>query len=215
MKNYNTILFDLDGTLTDPVQGIINSVIYSLRKMGIEETDRESLKKFIGPPLADSFREYYSLSDEKAVQAVEYYREYFKAKGMFENSVYDDIETLLKSLNDKGKTLIIATSKPEEFLLQILEHFDLSKYFKYIAGATLDGSRSAKADVIKYALEKCGITDKEHTIMIGDRKHDIIGANENGIDSIGVLFGYGDIDELKNAGASYIAESVLDIEKYL
>ncbi len=215
MKNYNTILFDLDGTLTDPVQGIINSVIYSLRKMGIEETDRESLKKFIGPPLADSFREYYSLSDEKAVQAVEYYREYFKAKGMFENSVYDDIETLLKSLNDKGKTLIIATSKPEEFSLQILEHFDLSKYFKYIAGATLDGSRSAKADVIKYALEKCGITDKEHTIMIGDRKHDIIGANENGIDSIGVLFGYGDIDELKNAGASYIAESVLDIEKYL
>ncbi len=215
MKNYNTILFDLDGTLTDPAQGIINSVIYSLRKMGIEETDRESLKKFIGPPLADSFREYYILSDEKAVQAVEYYREYFKVKGMFENSVYDDIETLLKSLNDKGKTLIIATSKPEEFSLQILEHFDLSKYFKYIAGATLDGSRSAKADVIKYALEKCGITDKEHTIMIGDRKHDIIGANENGIDSIGVLFGYGDIDELKNAGASYIAESVLDIEKYL
>ena len=215
MKKYNTVLFDLDGTLTDPAEGIINSVVYALAKFGIDETDKESLKKFIGPPLADSFKDYYGFSEDKTALAIEYYREYFKKSGMFENSVYDGIEKLLILLNDKGKTLIVATSKPEKFAVQILEHFKLDGYFEYIAGSNLDGTRSSKAEVIEYALKKCSIKDKTDAIMIGDRKHDIIGANKMGIDSIGVLFGYGDKEELETAGATYVAKTVEDIEKYL
>lgn len=215
MKKYDVILFDLDGTLTDPADGIINSVIYALSKYNISVDDRRSLYKFIGPPLLDSFMEYYGFSESQAYEAIEFYRERFRAKGMFENSVYNGIEELLISLKNKGKRLIVATSKPEEFSVKILEHFNLSQYFEFIAGSNLDGSRSAKADVITYALESCGINDKSGAIMIGDRKHDIIGANAVGLDSIGVLFGYGDLEELKAAGATYIADSVDDINKLL
>lgn len=215
MKQYSTVLFDLDGTLTDPAEGIINSVIYALSKFGIEEADREDLKKFIGPPLAESFKEFYGFSEEKTTLAIAYYREYFQKSGMFENSVYDGIEKLLRSLKDKGKTLIVATSKPEKFAVQILEHFKLDGYFKYIAGSNLDGTRSAKADVIKYALEKCNVTDCSQAVMVGDRKHDIIGAKAIGLDSVGVLFGYGDLNELETAEATYIAETVEDIEKFV
>ena len=212
---YQYILFDLDGTLTDPGIGITNSVLYALGKYGIEVNDRSDLYKFIGPPLRDSFEVYYGFSKEDSKKAVEYYREYYKDKGIFENAVYDGAEDLLKTLKSSGKTLILATSKPEVYAKQIVEHFDIAKYFTYIAGSNLDGTRVKKDEVIQYALERYNITDLTKAIMIGDREHDILGAKEIGISSIGVLFGYGDRTELENAGADYIVDTVADIEKVL
>ena len=212
---YKYILFDLDGTLTDPGLGITNSVIYALHKFDIEVADRTALYKFIGPPLKDSIKKYYSFSDEQSDLAIRYYREYFKKQGMFENEVYDGIQDLLKQLKADEKSLIVATSKPETFAVEILRHFDLYAYFDFVAGATMNDVRNKKADIIRYALETCHITDKSAAIMIGDREHDIIGANENGLDSIGVLFGYGAIDELKNAGATFIAGTPMEISKYI
>lgn len=212
---YEYILFDLDGTLTDPAIGITNSVMYALEKYGIEVSDRSELYKFIGPPLGDSFENYYGFSKEESKMAVEYYREYYRDKGIFENLVYDGLEDLLKTLKDNSKILIVATSKPEVFAKQILEHFNIAKYFTYIAGSNLDGTRVKKYEVIKYALESCNIIDLAKAIMIGDREHDIIGAKEAGINSIGVLFGYGDRNELEKAGADIIVETVSDIGKIL
>ncbi len=208
---YKNILFDLDGTLTDPGIGITNSVAYALSKYGISCEDRTELYKFIGPPLNESFMNFYDFSEEESFRAVEYYREYFKEKGLFENTVIPGVEDMLSKLQKAGKKIVLATSKPEPFTLKILEHFDLIKYFDFVAGATMDGSRSKKADVIAYALEKSGIYSLNDTIMVGDREHDIIGANTVGIDSVGVLFGYGSRAELENAGAKYIAENPGDI----
>ncbi|MDO4170609.1 MAG: HAD family hydrolase [Lachnospiraceae bacterium] len=208
MKDYKYIFFDLDGTLTDPGLGITNSVAYSLEKYGISVDDRSELYKFIGPPLIDSYMDFYNFSKEKAVQAVEVYREYYAVKGIFENYVYDGIPGLLKLLQADGKKIILATSKPEEYAKIILEHFDLAKYFFYIAGSNMDESRSKKSEVISYALQKCQIKDKSQVVMIGDREHDIIGAKEIGLDSIGVLYGYGDYKELECAGADQIVENV-------
>ncbi|WML33573.1 HAD family hydrolase [Clostridium sp. OS1-26] len=213
--NYEYILFDLDGTLTDPAIGITNSVMYSLEKYGIKVSDRSKLYKFIGPPLWESFEKYYGFSKEEAKQAVEYYREYYKDKGIYENLVYEGLEDLLKLLKASSKTLIVATSKPEIFAKQILEHFNIAKYFTFIAGGNLDGTRVKKDEVISYALESCNILDKSKVIMLGDREHDIIGAKKNGIHSMGVLFGYGDREELENAGADYIVETVSDIGRTL
>ncbi len=208
---YKTIFFDLDGTLTDPAEGITNSVAYALKKYGITVADKASLYKFIGPPLTDAFSEYYGFSKEKALEAVEFYREYFRDKGIFENKVYEGIAELLQKLKEENYTIILATSKPEEFAEKILKHFNLFKYFDCIAGAAMDGSRIKKADVILYAMEKHGTDDLNECVMIGDREHDIIGASKTGMDSIGVLYGYGSYDELKNTGATYIAENVSDI----
>jgi phosphoglycolate phosphatase len=212
---YKYVLFDLDGTLTDPVEGITNSIIYALKKYNIEISGREELYKFIGPPLLESFEKYYGFSKEEAKKALEYYREYYKDKGIFENLVYDGCEDLLKELKDKGLLLIVATSKPEVFAKKILEYFDIAKYFTFIAGSNLDGSRVKKGEVIEYALKCCNIVDLSKALMIGDREHDIIGAKSIGIASIGVLFGYGDRNELENAGADFIAETVADIKKFL
>lgn len=215
MSKYDVILFDLDGTLTDPGLGITNSVMHALKKYGIEVEDRASLYKFIGPPLIDSFEQYFGFSHEEAVKSVDYYREYYRDKGIYENTVYDGIEDLLASLYEKGKKIILATSKPEPFAKEILRHFGLDKYFLFAAGSTMGETRTNKAEVIEYALSECGITDKTAVVMVGDREHDIIGANKNGIDSIGVLFGYGSREELETAGATYIAETVEDIEKFI
>lgn len=209
------ILFDLDGTLTDPGIGITNSVAYALEKYNITVEDRTELYKFIGPPLQDSFMEFYGFSEMESKKAVEYYREYFRDKGIFENEVYEGIPELLQTLKGAGKQVILATSKPEEFARQILEHFDLIQYFDFVAGATMDGSRSEKADIIQYALDKCMIKDKSKVIMVGDRKHDIIGAAKNKLPAIGVLFGYGSEEELRNAGAKYLARTSFDILKYI
>ena len=208
---YDTVLFDLDGTLTDPGEGITNSVAYALSKYGIEVMDRSELYKFIGPPLRDSFMKYYGFPEDKALQAIEYYREYFSDRGIFENRVYEGVEDMLRQLHAKGKRLVLATSKPEEFAMRILEHFDLKKYFSVVAGASMDSSRSKKGDVIAYAISLCESFDKYTAVMVGDREHDVIGAKENSLRCIGVLYGYGSEDELKNSGADYIAKTPSDI----
>lgn len=212
---YQYILFDLDGTLTDPGIGITNSVAYALKKYNINVKDRSELYKFIGPPLQESFVEYYGFSEEQSKKSVHYFREYFKDKGIFENVVYDGIEDMLTALKSNGKKIILATSKPDGFANEILKHFQLDQYFDFVAGATMNETRTKKGDVIKYALESCKINDLSEVIMIGDREHDIIGAKKCGINSIGVLYGYGNYDELHNAGATYIAETVADILKFI
>ena len=212
---YKNILFDLDGTLTDPGIGITNSVLYALKKFGIEVEDRTVLYKFIGPPLKDSFEKYYGFSEAESDLAVKYYREYFRVKGIYENEPYNGIKELLTELKNRNKSIILATSKPEEFAIEILKHFDLYEYFDFIAGATMDERRNKKDEIILYALDSCNITDLSSTIMVGDREYDILGAKRAGLDSIGVLYGYGDYEELQSAGATYIAESVEDVLKVI
>ena len=208
---YDIILFDLDGTLTDPGIGITNSVAHALAHWNIEVKDRAELYKFIGPPLSDSFMRYYGFSEEDAIHAIAVYREYFSVKGLYENEVYPSIPELLQSLKNAGKTVVLATSKPEGFAVEILRHFGLYDYFDIIAGASMDESRNKKADVISYAISQMKNPDLSRMIMIGDREHDILGAKQIGIDSIGVLYGYGDRAEHEKAGATYIAEKVEDI----
>lgn len=208
------IFFDLDGTLTDPREGITKSVAYALEYYGIHVEDTDSLCKFIGPPLAGAFEEFYGFSKEKAEEAVWKYRERFSTIGIFENSVYDGIEEMLKRLKKAGFKLVVATSKPTVYSKKILEHFGLSEYFDEVVGSELNGERTDKAEVIEYALKTQNAVRSE-TIMVGDRKHDIIGAAKNGLKSVGVLFGYGGLKELKEAGADRIAGSVSELEKIL
>lgn len=205
---FDYLLFDLDGTLTDPAQGITNSFIYALKYFGIEIPSYEKLCTYIGPPLPLTFKKEYGFDDEKATLGVKKYREYFADKGLFENKVYPGIPELLQQLKDMGKHLLIATSKPEVYSIKIAEHFDFAKYFDFICGCNMDETRSTKAEVIEYALRLANISenDKSKVLMIGDREHDIIGAKQNGLKSCGVLFGYGSKEELKNAGADYIIQ---------
>ena len=215
MKNYQYILFDLDGTLTEPKVGITKSVAYALEYFGIHVEDLDTLCKFIGPPLKDSFIEFYGFDDEKAEKAVEKYREYFSPKGVYENEVYAGIKTLLKNLKESGKKVVLATSKPINFAELILKHFGLYQYFDCVVGSELDGRRVKKGEVIEYTLEQAGITEKSQVVMVGDRKHDIIGAKENGLDSIGVLYGHGDRAEHEACGADIIVETVDELSKVL
>ena len=206
MKKY--ILFDLDGTISDPKLGITKAVQYSLRSFGIEVADIDKLTPFIGPPLRDSYKKFYGFDDSGAEMAVAKYREYFSETGIFENTLYNEIPELLESLTAAGKTLVIATSKPTVYAARILEHFKINNYFSFVSGSELDGRRSKKDEVIAFAMENCGITSADSAIMIGDREHDIVGAKKCAMESIGVLYGYGDYAELSGAGATYIAESV-------
>ena len=212
---YQIVLFDLDGTLTDSGLGITNAVAYALEKFGIHEEDHSKLNVFVGPPLKDSFARYYGLSSEECEQGIAYYREYYQDRGLFENEVYPGIPELLKYLKETGRKVILATSKPEFFSSQILKHFHLDQYFDLIAGASMDEKRVEKVEVIHYALEKAGITDVTNAVMVGDREYDILGARENGMDSIGVLYGYGSREELEAAGAGQIAETVEELRKRL
>lgn len=209
------VLFDLDGTLTDSCDGILNSIEYALKSYGITVEDRDSLRPFLGPPLAESVKKYYGFDDEKALDFVGKYREYFSVKGLFENQVYPGIEALLQELKDQGYILMVATSKPEPFTCRILDHFDLTKYFDFIGGATMDERRVHKGDVIRYVLESNHLENLAEIMMVGDRRNDVQGAKENGIEVTGVLYGYGNLEELQTAGADYIAETVADIQKFL
>ena len=213
-KEYKYILMDLDGTISDSSKGIIKGVLNALNYFGIEVKDEDSLLKFIGPPLSDSFKDYYNLSDEDTEIAIKKYREYYSEKGLFENDLYDGMADFLIKAKESGKKIILATSKPETFSVKILEHFKVKEYFDFVAGSTLDGSRSKKEDVIKYAIDEMKIPVDE-AIMIGDRHYDIEGAKKNDLDSIGVLYGFGNKEELENAGANYIAKTVDDLYKIL
>lgn len=215
MKHYNYLLFDLDGTITDSETGITRCVAYALNHFGIEVDNLSELSPFIGPPLVDSFKEFYNFTDEQAVIATEKYRERYTDKGIYENELYPGIKELLAEAHQKGRTVILATSKPEVFAKRILDYFELSSYFSFVAGSGLDGSLHTKTDVINHILRSNDIKDLSTVVMIGDRKHDIIGAKNVGIDSVGVLYGFGDYKELSEAGATYIVKDIAELRNLL
>ncbi len=214
ITNKNYILFDLDGTLTDPKVGICTCVQYALKAFDIEESDLDKLEPFIGPPLKDSFMQYYGFSEEDAETAIEKYRERFSETGKFENKVYEGIPALLEDLKDYGYHLAVASSKPECFVKDILRHFNLMQYFEVIVGSELDGERVDKAEVIVEALNRLfhyGKIRKDQIVMVGDRKFDVEGAKEIGVTSVAVSYGYGPMEELQAAEPDYIAESVSEL----
>jgi len=215
MKNYSVVLFDLDGTLSDPKIGITKSVQHALQKAGVMVNDLDELEPFIGPPLQVSFQEIYGFNDAQITQAIRDYRERFTERGMFENKLYEDIPALLAHLKQQGYILTIATSKPTVFAEQIIKYFQLESYFDLVVGSHLDGSRSDKSEIIEEVLQQFDSYPKERFIMIGDRKYDLIGARKNQIDAIGVTYGFGSLEELKNEEPTYIVDNVNDLLKYL
>ena len=202
---YELVLFDLDGTLTDSGLGIMNSVQYALKKIGRGVENLEELKCFVGPPLAQQFAKFCGFSDE-----------YNEGKGMLENAVYDGIPEGLEQLKNAGIRLAVATSKPEKYARKIAEHFKIAPYFEFIGGANMDGSRTKKAEVIEYVLKNCKVEDRQSVLMVGDREHDILGAKACKVSALGVLYGYGDRAELEDAGADWIVSTPAKItEKIL
>ena len=214
MERIKNILFDLDGTLTDPAEGITNALMHAQRRLGREVSPREKLFVFIGPPLIEMFMSEWGLSRAESEQALVYYREHFATKGLFENVPYEGIGECLSDLKAAGMRLYVATSKPEPLSLRILEHFDLLKYFDAVAGSTMDERRTKKGEVIAYALETYHL-DPAETVMVGDREHDVRGAAENGIPCIGVLYGYGSREELAGAGAAALAADLPELSALL
>lgn len=211
---FKYILFDLDGTLTDPKIGITRSVQYALRALGIEEPSLDRLEPFIGPPLADSFQEFYNLNEQQIVMAIAKYRERFAQQGIYENEIYPGISEMLAELKRKGKILAVASSKPTPFVERILDYFDIRKYFDFVIGSNMDGTRSRKEEVIEETLrqmvpaEMTPAAKKDAVVMVGDRKFDIEGANVHGITSVWVSFGYGSEAELEQAGADFTVNCV-------
>ena len=209
------LFFDLDGTLTDPCEGITNSILHALDRMGKDKPERSLLQRFIGPPLTGSFRSFLGMTKEEADTALRYYREVYSVTGLFENEVYPGIPEALGELREAGFLLCLATSKPEPFARRILEHFSLDVYFAEICGATLDGSRETKADVILELLRRLSGDKNGRYLMIGDRRHDAEGAREAGIPTVGVLWGYGSREELTAAGCAALAERPEDLPPIL
>lgn len=214
-------LFDLDGTLTDPKEGITKSVQYALRYFGIEEQSLDRLEPFIGPPLKDSFMEFYGLSEEQALKAIEVYRERFAPIGVLENIIFPGTEQMLCHVREKGIHLAVASSKPLVFVRQILRHFQIEEYFEVIVGSELDGTRGTKEEVVEEALRQLGILQmkpeerKRLCAMVGDRKFDMQGAKVHGLTAIGVSFGYAAPGELDAAGADAIADTMEQLEVLL
>jgi phosphoglycolate phosphatase len=215
-RDLDLILFDLDGTLTDSGPGILNCLEYALQDQGIPVPEREEMRRLLGPPLVVTFRESFGMNEEQASQAIDKYRERYHDVGLFENSVYEGVPELLAELQGAGLRLATATSKPEYSATRILQHFELDQYFDFIGAAALDGSRDSKSLVIAHTLQNTNTHPTSHNmIMIGDRHHDVIGAKEHGIDTIGVLWGYGDRDELDEAGAINIAQNPVELRDLL
>ena len=212
---YKYILFDLDGTLTDPKEGITKSVRHALRAFGQDVTDLDSLCKYIGPPLGESFVRFGGIPEAEAGAAIAKYREYFGVQGIYENALYDGVPEVLRALKDAGCQIILATSKPTVYALEILKHFGIYDLFDFVAGSELSGERVKKAEVIEYALANCNVTDRAAAVMIGDREHDIHGAKQTGLACVGVLHGYGGRGELEAAGADVILNDIGDIRMWL
>ncbi len=210
MNQIKNILFDLDGTIIEPEVGIINSILFALDKMDIRASNKEELKAFIGPPLIDSFEIHYGLNKENAAKAVNYYREYFSEKGIYQNTLYPEITNVLKQLKNEDYKLFIATSKPTIYAEKILEHFKIINLFEGVVGSNLSNSRKDKEEIVHFVINTYNLIRNE-TIMIGDRKFDIIGARKNSIKSIGVTYGHGSLDELQGEKASYIVDNCLDL----
>ena len=208
------ILFDLDGTITDPKIGITKSFQYALQHFGIQVNDLDALEPVIGPPLKKSFSEFYHLPEEQIESAIEKYRERFSTVGLYENEIYDGMENLLKELNEAGYTLEIASSKPTVFVEKICEHFKIKQYFTHIVGSFLDGRRGEKEEVVEEAIRLSKATP-DHIIMVGDRIYDVIGAHKKGIAVIGVSYGYGGRQEWEEAGADVIVDTVAQLREEL
>jgi phosphoglycolate phosphatase len=205
MKNFDTLLFDLDGTLTDSTEGILNCLVYAIERMGFEVP--EDTNKFLGPPIRQSFAEFLGMNGEQVDEAVRIFRERYSDTGLFENRVYDGIPGMLERLKSGGKRLMVATSKPQVYAVRIFERFGLAQYFEIVGGAELDSSRDYKDQVIEYVLAKAGITDRSSVLMIGDRRQDVLGAHKTGLKCMGILWGFGSMEELTQAGADYIART--------
>ncbi|MBD5461341.1 MAG: HAD hydrolase-like protein, partial [Lachnospiraceae bacterium] len=215
---FDYLLFDLDGTLTDSKEGITKSVQYALRCFDIDEPDLDKLEPFIGPPLKNSFMEFYGFDEAKAQEAVGKYREYFNEKGIFQNAVYPGVPQMLKSLKEKGKKLAVSSSKPQVYVEQILEHFHIRSYFDVVVGSELNGARSEKSEVVEEALRQLLGGKKpghEAAAIIGDRKFDVEGGQAHDITTIAVSYGFGSMEELKEAKAEYIVRSVGELKNLL
>lgn len=211
---YKTVLFDLDGTLSDSAEGIINCVEYALEDMGIK-ADRRELICFVGPPLQESFMQRFGMDEETAHYAQAKYRERFSTIGINENRMYDGIDRLLSSLRSAGKRLAVATSKPTVFSRRIIESYGIAQYFELVLGSEFTGERHTKAEVIRDVLAEMGITDNSSVVMVGDRSYDVKGAAACGVDCVGVYYGYAEPNELEDAGAVKTVQTVAELEKFL
>lgn len=210
-RKIENILFDLDGTLTDPKAGIVNSIVFALNKLGIHENHFDELDSFIGPPLRESFLKRYTLTNELADKAMLFYREYFSVKGIYENMIYPGVEEMLETLITHNFQLYVATSKPTVYATEVLRHFNIKNYFKEIIGSNLDNTRTDKTEIISYIISTYGL-QASSSIMIGDRKHDIIGAKNNSMKTIGVTYGYGSHEELLSVQPDFIVNNCREID---
>lgn len=211
MKDYDFYLFDFDGTLCDTTEGIFNSIIYSLDCFGIKETDLKKLEFFVGPPLFESYKTIYNVSDDDANRLIAKYRERYKLKAAEESRLYDGIREMLSELKEKGKKIAVASSKPKTFVDEISKYHDIYKYYDFVSAEDFKNNHSSKEDLINRCLDYFGNPDKEKVIMTGDRFYDIDGAKSVGIDSAGAVYGFGTEEELTNAGATYILNSPKDL----
>jgi phosphoglycolate phosphatase len=210
--HYQNILFDLDGTLTDPREGITRSVQFALSRLGIDEPDLRALEHFIGPPLLQCFMHSYELDEATAWQAVAHYRERFAEVGLYENHVFAGVDPLLQLLQAQDRRLYIATSKPTLFAEQIARHFDFARHFKLIYGSELDGTRTDKVELIRHLLKQEGLSAQD-CLMIGDRKHDLIGARRNGVDAAAVGYGFGSAEELRAEAPTYHFQTLAELHR--
>jgi len=215
MNTYQNLLFDLDGTLTDPAEGITKCIAYALESFGIKSPNLDALRPFIGPPLKETFMDVYGFDEAAALQAADKYRERFATVGLYENRLFEDVPALLEELKGAGYRLFLATSKPDIFAREILRHFRLSSFFDFVGGAALDESRPTKAHVIRHVITEASLVQPEQCIMIGDRKHDVLGAKACSMPSIGVLYGFGNLAELQDAGADYIVNDISQLRTLL
>ena len=215
MKKYSIIAFDLDGTLTNPESGLIAGFKYALDAYGVKYESEESLKKFIGPPLQNAWVEEYGVSREIAVEMLWKFREFYNVYGWWDNKPYEGVHKMLSDLRASGKRLIVATSKPEHIAMRVLKFFELDVYFDFIGGASTDLKRDTKEQVLSYALESVGCTDRALAILVGDRKYDAEGARLCGIDSLGVLWGHGSAEEIETCGFDLVAATPDEVVKLL
>ena len=217
MNTKSHIFFDVDGTLVNTEKSLLYCIDYAAKQTGIPEIPYETKLKFIGPPLRESFAKYFDIPDEETLRAVSDYRVYFADRGLFENQVYPDIPEMLAALKAHGLRLCVATSKPDVFSEKILVHFGLRDFFDFVAGASMDETRTDKHEVIEHAIASLGLSpgERERILMIGDREHDIRGAARSGLASAGVTYGYGSEAELVKAGANYLFRTPSEIAAFL
>ncbi|MBQ2676950.1 MAG: HAD hydrolase-like protein [Clostridia bacterium] len=214
-KNKQYIFFDLDGTLIDSEPGITHCAAYALEKMGVAAQTKEQLRRFIGPPLTESFMRFCGMTKEDAVKATAFYRELYRDNGVYMFEVYNGVEQMLQMLKESGKTLILATSKPERFAKKVMERSGLKKYFTHICGSLTDDTRTTKTEVLQFAMESANLQDVHTAVMVGDREYDVFGADDVGMQCMGVLYGFGSEDELNTAGAVALAKTPLDVARIL